>query len=54
MENKEVMYHIQLSKKDIKGAKYAIIAGDPGRIPTIAKELKNLGKKVRFILSFVC
>ena len=41
METKEVKYHIQLSKKDLKGAKYAIIAGDPGRIPTIAKELKN-------------
>ena len=41
MENKDVMYHIGLSKKDIKGAKYAIMAGDPGRIPTIAACLKN-------------
>ena len=41
MENKDVMYHIGLSKKDIKKAKYAIIAGDPGRIPRIAQELKN-------------
>ncbi|MDE5888921.1 MAG: uridine phosphorylase [Bacilli bacterium] len=36
MENKEVMYHIGLSKKDIKGAKYAILPGDPGRVPKIA------------------
>ena len=41
MEIKETMYHICLSKKDIEGAKYAIIAGDPGRIPTIASKLQN-------------
>ncbi len=41
MENKDVMYHICLSKKDIEKAKYAIIAGDPGRIPMIASKLKN-------------
>ena len=35
------MYHINLSKEDIEGAKYAIIAGDPGRIPKIASFLKN-------------
>ena len=41
MENKETMYHIALSKKDIQGAKYAILAGDPGRIPKIAGCLNN-------------
>lgn len=32
----EKLYHIDLCKEDLKGAKYAIIAGDPGRIPVIA------------------
>ncbi len=41
MENKEVMYHIGLSKKDIEGAKYAILPGDPGRVPKIAACLNN-------------
>ena len=31
MENKEKMYHIGLSREDIRGAKYAILPGDPGR-----------------------
>ena len=35
------MYHIGLSKEDIEGAEYAIIAGDPGRIPKIASFLTN-------------
>ena len=30
------MYHIGLSKEDIKGAVYAILPGDPGRVPKIA------------------
>lgn len=41
MENKETMYHIALSAKDIKGAKYAILPGDPGRVSKIAKYLKK-------------
>ena len=41
MENKETMYHIGLSKKDVKGAKYAILTGDPGRVSKIAKYLKK-------------
>lgn len=44
MENKEVMYHIGLSKKDIKGAKYAILPGDPGRVPKIAACLDDAVK----------
>lgn len=41
MENKETMYHIGLSKKDIKNAKYAILPGDPGRVPKIAAFLDD-------------
>lgn len=41
MENKEKMYHIGLSKEDIRGAKYAILPGDPGRVPKIAAHLTN-------------
>ena len=41
MENKEKMYHINLSKKDIEGTKYAILPGDPGRVGSIAKYLEN-------------
>lgn len=41
MENKDVMYHLNLTKEDIKGAKYAILPGDPGRVPKIAACLKN-------------
>ena len=37
MQIKEKMYHINLSKNDIKGAKYAILPGDPGRVGSIAK-----------------
>lgn len=41
MENKETMYHIGISKKDINNAKYAILPGDPERVSTIAKYLNN-------------
>lgn len=41
MENKEKMYHINLSRKDLEGAKYAILTGDPGRVGSIAKYLEN-------------
>lgn len=44
MENKDKMYHINLSKKDIEGAKYAILPGDPGRVEDIAKFLENSRK----------
>lgn len=36
MEKTEKLYHIALSKDDLEGAQYAIIAGDPQRIPKIA------------------
>ena len=41
MENKEKMYHIGLTKLDVKGAKYAILPGDPGRVAKIASFLNN-------------
>lgn len=41
MTNKEKMYHIGLTKEDIKGAQYAILPGDPGRVPKIAQYLDN-------------
>ena len=37
--NEEIMYHIGLST-DIK-AKYAILPGDPGRVPKIAAYLEQ-------------
>lgn len=37
----EKMYHIALAKEDIAGAKYALIAGDPGRISSIAGCFEN-------------
>ena len=37
----EVMYHIDLSAADIEGARYAILPGDPGRVPKIAAMLED-------------
>lgn len=37
----EEVYHIGLSKKELKGAKYAILTGDPGRVSKIASFLKD-------------
>jgi uridine phosphorylase len=44
MENKDVMYHVGLSKNNLEGAKYAILPGDPGRVRTIAIKLVNYKK----------
>lgn len=41
MENKETMYHINLTKKDLNGATFAILTGDPGRVPKIANYLEK-------------
>lgn len=41
MKNQEIMYHINLSKKDLEGASFAILTGDPGRVKTIASYLEN-------------
>lgn len=35
------MYHIGLGTDDIEGALYAILPGDPGRVPSIAAELEG-------------
>lgn len=35
------MYHIQLSKEDLCGARYAIMPGDPGRVAKIAAYLDD-------------
>lgn len=40
----EKLYHINLSKADIDGAKYAILPGDPGRVPKIADFFENSKK----------
>ena len=37
----EKLYHINLSKSDIQGAKYAILPGDPVRVPKIAQFFDN-------------
>lgn len=44
MKQMDKMYHIGLSKKDIEGAKYAILPGDPKRVEVIASFLKNAKK----------
>lgn len=35
----EVLYHIGISARMIKGAKYALLPGDPGRVEALAKAL---------------
>lgn len=35
------LYHINLSRRDIEGAKYAILPGDPGRVAKIAAFLDD-------------
>lgn len=42
MNNNEKMYHIGLSKRDIKNAKYCILTGDPGRVGKIASYLDEV------------
>ena len=48
----EKMYHINLNKADIKGAKYAILPGDPDRVPKIAAFFDNpqkIGQKREYV-----
>ncbi len=47
LSNNEKLYHINLSKEDIDGAKYAIIPGDPGRVEKIAAFLDD-AKEIAF------
>ena len=35
----EVMYHVGLTKEQLKGATYALIPGDPGRVEALAKAM---------------
>ena len=37
------VYHLKLSKKSIKGARIALLPGDPGRVPVIASAINNEG-----------
>ncbi len=37
----KLLPHLGLNKKMIKGAKYAFLPGDPGRVPQIASRLSN-------------
>lgn len=41
MKNIDVMYHVGLNKEDLKGARFAILPGDPGRVKEIAKLLDS-------------
>ena len=48
----EKMYHINLDKADIQGAKYAILPGDPDRVPKIAAFFSNaqkIGQKREYV-----
>lgn len=35
----DVLYHVGISAQMLKGAKYALLPGDPGRVETLAKDL---------------
>ncbi len=35
------VYHLKLSRKSIKGARIALLPGDPGRVPVIASAINN-------------
>ena len=37
----ELMYHINMRKEDLEGAEYAILPGDPDRVPKIAALLED-------------
>ncbi len=37
----EILYHIGLSKNMLKGAKYALLPGDPGRVESIAGQFSD-------------
>ncbi len=38
-----LIYHLKLSRKSIKGAKIALLPGDPGRVPAIASAIDKEG-----------
>ena len=41
IEDGERKYHIGLTRGDLEGAEYAIMPGDPGRVPKIAAKLEQ-------------
>ena len=48
----ERLYHINLNNADIQGAKYAILPGDPDRVPKIASFFDNpqkIGQKREYV-----
>ena len=48
----EKLYHINLSRSDIQGARYAILPGDPDRVPKIAEFFDNpqkIGQKREYV-----
>ena len=53
----ERKYHINLNKADIQGAKYAILPGDPDRVPKIAEFFDNpqkIGQKREYVSYLGC
>lgn len=44
----EVLYHIALSKDMIEGAEYALLPGDPFRVPSLAQSFDPAAKKLAF------
>lgn len=45
-EDNEILYHVGFAKKNLQGAKIAILPGDPGRVQPLAE---NLSQKNSFI-----
>jgi uridine phosphorylase len=46
------VYHLGLNKKKIKNATYAILTGDPGRVPNIAERFSNNHEEIAFNREF--
>jgi len=46
------VYHLALSKKDIQGAKYAFLPGDPDRVPAIAQAFDKRAVELAFHREF--
>lgn len=42
------VYHLGLSKDEVKGAKYVFLPGDPARVPLIAKAFDPNSKEIAF------
>ena len=44
----EVLYHIGISAEMLKGAEYALLPGDPGRVEALARALGTAEKEHRY------